>query len=430
MEVTIIKGQHGEWQAHIFDGDPDKMLIKFFPHYRADGCSDIRLSQTVTVRAFDRNGSVIGGTFGGICKDPAASPCLHFDDDSVTGADGYPVVIDHKKCEGDPYYNGNDIPQDKSLPGDATSTPPESTELGDAPNTGFADKNARIAKITKLFETCAICTHTGEILGCIKWKSEATPSDGGDVSLGGANEQPASNDFKNAFREFVENHTGVKVEGGKAVLRWFCPDTSKDIKGPGGKTDDPWGGPVPDGFRSLWLRVKEVTEWYAMELHFERGATGGGSRVALDEALKRAQAAPERSAVKFTWAGDQTKSTPSVILTGYHALSAKDVAPFVYDESGFANDFGSTVVYFLSPDQQQKLVSLLSERGRKLAASHGPVMVALLVDVGGPSASAAVGQLAPTDVREIVVPLAAHEGTTDEILRGLAYLGENFGFAQ
>ena len=156
----------------------DRIKIDYTPS--AGGtCKDIRLVQTVSWVAYDASGAVDGNRPEDIYL-PGKNKYAHRNDDEVTvGTNVW--AVDHIKCEGDPFYNGND-PKDTSSSADATATPIGTTTMSDGPNSEIWHPNYRasVDSIIKTFEVCAICVTCGSRKFMQPWAG----------SSDGAREQP------------------------------------------------------------------------------------------------------------------------------------------------------------------------------------------------------------------------------------------------
>ena len=130
----------------------------------------------------------------------------------------------------------------------------------------------------------------------------------------------------------------------------------------------------------MWLDARK-----ARKMRLERDKVGGGARIpAAKEAIKRAMDSPQRAFVQFSWAGDQTKSVPGVLLTAFEDLAVEHVAPFVTTEPRFANDFDAINVslagrfethplHFQANDLGLNVLYGLRRRGNKFQAGDLPV---------------------------------------------------------
>ena len=197
---------------------------------------------------------------------------------------------------------------------------PKPTELDDTPGSrnpnGFNNRfKKNIKKIVYSFETCAICADTGEILGCVTWKTELSQGEGGKISVDN-NEGKPSNTFKKAFKKFIKTHTKKK----KGVLHWFCPETGKKkpsgkkVKGPKGTTSDPFGGAVPSGLKSNWVDAVKKGE----QTKLDENKANTTNKKPLRQIINDNWDDIERAGLKFTWAGEQIKTVASVCT---HLLS-------------------------------------------------------------------------------------------------------------
>ena len=78
------------------------------------------MSQTVREDAFDAAGKLVTSNEKNMYQNPNDFSRGWQKPDEVKDKDGAPVVIDHLRCEADPYYNGDDKPHDSPSKGDAT----------------------------------------------------------------------------------------------------------------------------------------------------------------------------------------------------------------------------------------------------------------------------------------------------------------------
>jgi hypothetical protein len=431
MPKTTIKGKKGDWE---FDHTPrapgrDTIKITFKPKKDAKGCKNIRMSQTYTIEAFDAAGKKVTSKFEDMLKDPKKNPFGFRTDDEVTDKNGIPHVIDHIKCEGDPYYNGDDKPHDTKSNGDTVvPTPTDLSDLPGMPNpAGFgAVFKANIKKLVFTFETCAICVDTGAILGCVKWTCEVSAADGGNITPGTKEGDP-SDAFKKALKQFVKNHTKKKA----GVLRWYCPETGQTIpgtvppvkvKGPGGSTSDPFGEPVPGDFQKKWVATMKL----GANIKLDPEKAGTGKKVSMGKAFRRGLRDPQRSGVKFTWSGFQVKTVPSIVLTPFHAIGEDELASFSSLEPRLSNDFESLRVQYVSEDFFAGFLETLEGFGEPLSTDEGVATVTLMSDLGTRRAAAFTGMLRGEDILSLIPRVSEHPDVDDETLDLLTYICQNF----
>jgi hypothetical protein len=417
--VPQISGANGNWDYTIGSGNPEQIDITFTPKNTVV-CKRIYLLQTAKKIAYD---AVVGGNeVPGPPEDwwTNGYPYGHAKPDRVTDPDGHVVYIDHTKCEADPYYNGDDDPNDK--PRSAGSGPDGTgTTMTDGPGTPFDNKVAKVKRIVTIFETCAICADDGQILGCISWSSEATRggSDGKISVTPPDKETTVSETFKKALKKFCENHTKKGTDG---KLHWWCPEKAPGVKGPKGDTADPFGPEVPDGFKKRWLAVETTTP-----LKLDRASVGGGLRLA-DTASVFALSMSDvtRSAIKFTWAAEQEKPIGSVIFSALD-LTEADVAPYVENSSQFANDFIVINHCHTTPEFISDLLHHLAEASDLLKQQDGPTVVTILAALRSERAASFSGTLDRIQVSAIMERAALHSGVEGSTLKVIQYIALNMG---
>ncbi len=206
MAATTIQGTNGKFEVTVtgntidikYTGDPTKIT-----------CKKIVFVQTVK--------STIDGT---VVKPPSAQKNMkdlqngkHSDDDQID--DG--TYVDHLFCEKDPYYNGDDKPQDGGTQGNTeTGTP---STMSDSPSQGDSDLPNADSCVVKDFETCAYCVDTGKFLDCIKWTYKRCKGDAnaGTVTVASTTCSTPSQSMQDAKKKFDTNHTGAD---GKPI----CPE--------------------------------------------------------------------------------------------------------------------------------------------------------------------------------------------------------------
>ena len=420
MPKKTLSGAKGTWEIEVKPNSPgkqDTIIIKFTPKHDSKGCSNIRLAQAVKSTGYDKNGNIIARNNKQIYK-PGKNPFSHKEDDTVDN-----VYIDHLRCEGDPFYNGEDTPHDDPSKGDATKTPPDTTEMSDSPwrTIPDPDNNNKITKVVDEFETCAICVDTGKCLGCIKWKMVADKNDGSQISLVSTKEEKCSTAFKKAMKQFMQHH--AKIDPTDKKVKWYCPDTKGTIKGPGGQTGKPYGGEIPEGFRKEWVEVAPKKT----KVKKESKKIGMGKKMKdLRSAIAFSLETIDQSAIKFTWSGEQTKTTPSVIFTTEPDLEPEQIAPFVQLEERFANDFQAINVYWVSIDTMQQFLELASRLEEHDDPLEAPITVTIMGGLASDGA-AYTFQAFQEQFFDYVAELASLEGAGTEVFDALQYLAANFG---
>lgn len=470
--TKTIQGENGDWTVEITKrtGGPedpivftmDTIVITYTPKEDKKGCKNIRLSQTWKVVAYNEKGEKVTSDKKKFYKNPKDSPFEQQEDDYIEDENKDLVVIDHIKCEGDLFYNGYDI-KDKSSQGDATSKPPKPTTLRDTAGFTFGNKKPNIKKIVLTYETVAVCADTGELLASIRWQCVSTPTDKGEITLISTKEGKPSETFKKAFRKFVETHNSeTKNSEGKLELRWYCPETSDKIKGPGGILKQPWGAIIPEEFRKKWIKSKAPELPKKAERVKEQGCRGnlcnmtglshgiepegeGGTmksgEIVVDEdrvgggqyfespteALGAGLNTIERAALKFTWSGDQAKTVKGILFTSYRDISPEDISPFIECSDQFINDFHALDVHFLPTELMHHLLDLMATHAEDLESSNGPATVSIIANVGTEKAAAYTGALTPEDVASFIVEAALHESVDQKTLDIFHYIGLNFG---
>ena len=381
-----IAGSNGTWNYSIVPPPPEAIKMMYFP--KPGTCGDIRLSQRVTKTAYDAQGRVVTTDPDEMFK-PGQNPFVHVRPDTVervlTGGATAPTYIDHDACEGDPYYNGDDPVKDKPSPGNAKADPTVPTDSGwDSPGGPMDAVKDNIVRIDMEFETCAVCAETGRILGCIRWMCRVTRTSQGKIAvLTTDNDAPASEAFRAAFYRFVQNHT---KKGDDGVVRFWCPEGDVKV---GGLTFPPWRGPVPDPFRKYWLDMQS-------RIDVDRQLVGGGPAFSsAREALRVCAEAPERSAIKFTWAGFQEKRRPSVVFTGEPWLGPRHLEPFIEDRAEFNNDFYDLYVVNVPAAFMKNLASALLRDIELDATPVSPTLVTAIADVCAERARAGSQRFSP-----------------------------------
>lgn len=393
--MSEISGSNGTWNYSVVGPPPEAIKLTYFP--KPGTCGDIRLSQRVTKTAYDAQGRVVTNDPDEMFR-PAQNPFGHAKPDTIrrvlTGDATAPTYIDHDACEGDPYYNGDDPVKDKASPGNAKADPPTPTDSGwDSPGGPMGAVKGNIARIDMEFETCAVCAETGRILGCVRWMCRVTRTGQGKIAvLTKDDDAPASEAFRAAFYRFVQNHTKKDDNG---IVRFWCPEGDVKV---GGVTIPPWRGPVPDPFRKYWLDMQS-------RIDVDRGLVGGGPVFgSAREALRACAEAPERSAIKFTWAGFQEKRRPGVVFTGEPFLGPRHLEPFIEDRPEFNNDFYDLYMVNVPAAFMKNLASALLRQTGLDSTPASPTLVTAIADVCGEAARAGSHRCEP---RVIAAALAA-----------------------
>ncbi|MBU7048214.1 MAG: S-layer protein [Theionarchaea archaeon] len=463
-----ITGEKGDWEIEIIrrkSGEPesrkDTIKIKYTPKKNETTCKNICFVQTVTLAAYDSEGNKVASNIDEIYTDLMYNIFYkHTKDDEIEDNSNI-VVVDHLECEGDPFTNGDDTLKDGGSKG--STNPLTSANFEDTPGitVGTRDKKKNIVKVVQIFEISAICADTGEILGSITWKSVSTETDYGEIELTSEKESKPTKAFEKALRKFVKTHSRTKQTNGVGVTRWYCPETSPIIEGPGGIFSDPWGNPIPEGFLKKWLTSEEtglgkdpcggtfflkalemnliiqseermytedlgVKSGKELNLH-ESGVGGGQYFESPKEALEAGLANSGGCAIKFTWSGDQTKIVGGILFTSFRAISPEDISPFVDKKGRFINDFSALEARFVPAALMQHLLDVMTGYAESLQSSTGPVTVSIIANVGTEEAVAYTGALMPEDVALFVREAAMHETVNQDIVEVLHYIGLNFG---
>jgi hypothetical protein len=425
MAKTKIEGAKGTWDVDITDNAPpleDKIKISFTPKKNPTGCKNIRLVQTVQVEAFNEKGDKVGKKAADIYVDQKDNPFKHRADDEIVDGDGNVFAIDHLSCEKDPFYNGDDL-QDSKSQGDATTDPPTPTELDDNPRISFGpDKKADIVKVVQTFQTCAICVDTGEILGCVCWKSESTrnPENKGQITLSsGTKECAVSQALKDALKKFMENHTAKKE--GDPKIRYYCPD------------DKTFGEPVPEGMLKIIAKVDAPVKsgtikpmFMTKDILIRRMAIGSAQRMpSMADSLKHVIESPGSSAFKFTWTGDQIKTIPSFLLSPVE-LRESVIASILENRPEMSNDFASLKFSLASPGFITIMAQYLLEKNSILDADQiKPVMITVAAQLNQKVPVFASAGMTPSDFLQFLIAISL---AADEQLSGIInFLRLNMG---
>lgn len=314
-----IAGGQGTWNITITanrPGGPDSISIRFTPTVNAAGCRHIRLIQYYVARGYDAGGNVLAGTDEDMYPPPAVNPfpqgtgdevILQNPDGSSQMENGHVIKgrVDHDSCEGDPYYNGDDVGQDVASNGDASTG--ASTTMSDTPSEGFGRIPAAIVRDVTSFETCAVCQDTGACLGCIHWTSTATraPADQGQIAVSPA-EFACSPGMTAAIRQFCRRHTARDTDG---TAHWYCPDDGslKPTAIPGGAYRKYLFNGIPE-VAIAYRAAASVPGFASMNVQ----PMGGTTEVSLAAALADLKQVPQSGMIALAWLGEQKKTIVSV----------------------------------------------------------------------------------------------------------------------
>lgn len=435
MPAPPIDGDHGTWDwttdpsAPQPDGSKgsDGINIKYTPKASAN-CTNIRLFQTVKSKAYNAAGELVGSSIAEIFDEAGGDDFGHLGANHVfVTEDGraVEVFVDHARCEGDPYYNGDDAPQDGPSKGDSTTAPPTDTSLDDYPG-NFFDGTVKpgIVRIEAIFETCAICADDGRILGCIKWKTVVTPTDAGTITVLSNDEGDASDEAKRALKQFASRHT-VWASSPDGKPHWFCPEDGK----------------VKHGFsegayrRIVFNQVVKTTpsepprpmEHGFRRIDLRRDHAGGGRSASFGEVREVALANLDGCGVKFTWTGPQVKSVAGLVLSARHRVSGSDIEPFVENQDKFRNDFGHLSVARVTSHTMRALLRHIGDQQSDGAPDEveGPIMLSLIANLGSEEAVGASKNMGKRDLGEVLLKLATQEALDDTELDAVSYLRLN-----
>lgn len=456
MPTTSFDGASGNWEIVTppDTDNPQEVQFKYTPDAAANGCRNVFLVQTSKTVAYDEAGNKITAKHEEMFRRPNDNPYLHRANDRVDDADGDPVSIDHAACEGDPFYNGNDLFQDEGGRGDATTNPPKPTDAKDDPRTPFETKRPEIKRIVVTLETCAVCAENGSILGCVRWQSVATPDNPGKPTLLSTDEERPTETFRGALRKFMESHARARND----ITHWYCPDDRGAWIGPGATAEDepfdehandPWGRPVPDGWKRTWIdppastTTEPVPETPTPEpapetptpdpappggefMQLDPEQVGGGQRFRqLDEALAAALEDPARAVVKLCWSGDQIKPIRGVAFAAVADLAPDELGRFVERTSTFDNDFTIGLrVIVVDPDALTGLLRGL-QTTRESNASAGAVAVTVIAKLRTSAAAAHTVQLTRSQLAAVLGGLQIEQPLTTELRMALRYVANN-----
>jgi len=386
----------------------DKIKIDYTPN--PGTCTDIKLVQTVQWVAYDASGAVVGRRPEDIYR-PGLNVYTHRNDDEISIGTSI-WAVDHKSCEGDPFYNGND-PMDTSSSANATATPPgtSTTTMSDSPNsTIWAGNvfNANVDSIVKTFETCAICVTSGVVLDCITWSSKSTkaPRDGGTITDATAvGTQSAAH--KKALKKFGTSHV-IKLGTRK---HWKCAET-------GGVR-----GIIPAPFGVLWATIVDENGFFHSTPDGEYVGTGNFSQN-QDEVFASILRTPETSAVKMTWSGDEDKTIPTILYTPLREISNQTLGSFIPNEDPrFLNDFLSLITVQVDLTFFIPFLASIASKRASLVGSDGAVTITTIANVGTTESTVFIGSLSPSEFQEILnnfLPIGTLTANTRLTLKFLA----------
>ena len=204
--TTTASNDYGTMTA---DTHGKRIEFTFSPSDRVN-CDKIVFAQTVK-RIFKNGGDVV-------MKPGDYFPGWKFRDKNVVPGG---TSVDHKATEADPYYNGDDVPEDSGTQGKRNAAGKTDAKMSDGPSTnGFWPPGKTGVRFE--FETCAMCgagAQAGTVYGCMTWKVEETKGHEpgtASVTSGAALNDPSAS-FRQAMDLFDENNIN---EAG----RRYCPD--------------------------------------------------------------------------------------------------------------------------------------------------------------------------------------------------------------
>lgn len=454
MPTTRFDGESGNWEI-VTPPDtenPQQVQFKYTPDGAENGCRNVFLVQTSKTVAYDEAGNKVTAKHEEMFRPGTDNPYRHRADDRIDDADGDPVSIDHLACEGDPFSNGGDYYQDVGHRGDATTNPPTATDGKDDPRTPFDNKRPNIKRTVVTLETCAVCADSGSILGCVRWQSSATPDNPGEPTLLSTKEEPPTETFGAALRKFMESHARAR----NGTTHWYCPDDKGLWIGPAATAEDdpfdehvndPWGRPMPDGWKRAWVdpptpappapaptTPEPAPETPAPEpappggefMQLDPEQAGGGPRFRhLDEALAAALEDPARAVVKICWSGDQIKPIRGVVFAARADLAPDELGRFVERTRTFSNDF--TIGFGVIALDSGTLAELLRglQRVRESSGSAGAIAVTVIAKLRTPAAAAHTVQLTTSQLGAVLAGLQIAQPPTDELRMALRYVANN-----
>ncbi len=130
--------------------------------------------------------------------------------DADTTGDKYHV--DYVKGESDPYYNGDDKPQDFGTQGNATTTPPIHSTSHDHPDFGTVPLPTGTSNLVWEFRTAAYSAagaDAGTYYGYSDWSWAKAGTNTGATALAGDKSGDPGDKFKSAVSLFRANHGGL-----------------------------------------------------------------------------------------------------------------------------------------------------------------------------------------------------------------------------
>jgi hypothetical protein len=404
--MVTIEGSQGTWELEVSASSVagDKLRIRFTPK-KGVTCKNIRLVQTCKPEAFGKDGQPVAGPPEAWYRDPDPPLYRPTKPDRVKEDDGAVRYVDHNNCDKEPWLAEDD--KDKMTGG--------ATQAVDFPYVIF-DKVIRdgISKIVKHFVTAAICVDTGEVLGCVAWKSTSTPTEEGKIAIDPADKEVAFDEgFRKALRKFARNHTAQKST--EDAPRWLCPDKS-DLPDP----PTPWGDPVPEGIRKKWLASESPSLRIGMGEKIGHGARFASGA----QALAAAREAPGRAALKFTWAGGQERVVPGVVFAAA-ALAPSDIAPHVEEDRRFVNDFAALRLCTIEATGLQRLLEAVGSARPSTGEPPESAAVTVIAGIGREAASFTLALDRPA-VSAFAVRAAEREEDED-VRRALNHLSLNMG---
>jgi hypothetical protein len=407
---TNIQGSNGTWTFHI-DKNPgnrkDDVTITFVPKAGVN-CKDIRIIQAVSLTAMDRHGVPFKGMPENLIFKRGQNPFAHRKGVMVRGTDGNQWSIDYNSCEADPYFNGDDALHDIGEHG------PDKSSITDNPGSDFTDVNVGIDFLEMNFETCAVCNETGECLGCIKWRATAHRGgkQGESELIDPLAPDPCSETVPKATKAFVKTHTKVDDDG---VRRWFCPD------------DNTFGPEIPPKAYKRFMDVMLALRQIEMRPYREDTRIGNGTLITEAEAvLAAAQADPVRAAIKFTWAGTQSRTIPSLIVSASDELTPEDLLPFEQNDPRLDNDFvamrnlvtNGTVIL-------RSFEMLLREQGLSGIKEDDPISLLFAVGLKTERPAALPASASREDLSRFVATMLERPDLDEDLIKGLGYLQLN-----
>jgi len=409
---TNIQGANGTWTFHI-DKNPgnqkDDVTITFVPKAGVN-CKDIRIIQVASLTAMDKHGVPLKGMPENMIFKRGQNPFAHRKNAMVRGADGNQWSIDYNSCEADPYYNGDDVPQDSGEHG------PDKSSITDNPGSDFIDVNVGIDFLEMNFETCAICAETGECLGCIKWRATAHRGgkQGESELVDPLAPDTCSETVQKATKAFVKTHTKVDNDG---VRRWYCPD------------DGTFGPEIPPKAYKRFMDVMIALRQFDMRPFREDTRRGSGTMITdVAAILDAAKADPDSAAIKFTWAGTQTRTIPSLIISATDELTPEDLVPFEPNDLRLANDFIAMRNLVTDGDIMLTLFdTLLRDGGTDRDKPDNPIMLLFAVALKKERPAALLASASREELSRFIAAMLERPDLDEDLIKGLNYLRLNMG---